>query len=179
MDDDCPIYTERREALEDVDFNEFKYLSLTKQESVYIESVDELTKIMEGYCDQGYEGILVKAPHGIYELKRSKYWQKFKPTISITLPIIEYVEGDGKYKNHLGAFTLRGEDGGKFYELSLGIGFNDEERKEFWNNKNALIGRLVEVYGDSATQSSNNPHVWSLRFPRFKGFRGHETTGKV
>ena len=48
---------------------------------------------------------------------------------------------------------------------------SDENRKEFWENKKKVLGQLVEIRADAVTQSQEEEH-FSLRFPRFKTFRG-------
>jgi len=39
------------------------------------------------------------------------------------------------------------------------------------------VGRLVEIRADAITQ--NQDQTYSLRFPRFKGFRGFEAGEKL
>ena len=93
------------------------------------------------------------------------------PFIEITLECIGLEEGTGKNKNMLGALVVEGEDDGKFFHLNVGGGFTDENRKEFWENKKKVLGQLVEIRADAVTQSQDEEY-FSLRFPRFKTFRG-------
>ena len=46
-----------------------------------------------------------------------------------------------------------------------------EDRDKFWESRDKLIGMLVEIRADAITQSIEGEH-YSLRFPRFKSFRG-------
>ena len=48
---------------------------------------------------------------------------------------------------------------------------------DYWNSRDALIGHLVEVRADAVTQ--NQDGTYSLRFPRFKTFRGFEPGEKI
>ena len=87
-------------------------------------------------------------------------------------------EGTGRNKGKLGALIAEGEDEKKFFRLNIGSGFTDEQRDEFWRNKEQLIGKIVEVRADSISKSQEGNH-WSLRFPRFKSFRGFERNEKL
>ena len=73
---------------------------------------------------------------------------------------------------------VEGDDDGKFFSLSVGSGLTDEEREKFWASKDKLIGRLVEIRADAITQSIEGEH-FSLRFPRFKNFRGFKKDEKI
>jgi len=49
----------------------------------------------------------------------------------------------------------------------VGTGITDKQRKDFWKQRDKLIGQLVEIQADMATQNQKGDG-WSLRFPRFK-----------
>ena len=53
-----------------------------------------------------------------------------------------------------------------------------DERERFWSAKDKLIGRMVEIRADAITQSIESEH-FSLRFPRFKNFRGFKEDEKI
>ena len=127
---------------------------------------------------EGYEGLMIKPANNLYESKRSHAWLKIKPFIEVTLKVTEIQEGSGKHEGKLGAFSVEGEDDGKFFSLSVGSGLTDEDREKFWEAKDKLIGQLIEIRADAITQSSEGEH-FSLRFPRFKTFRGFEVGEKL
>ena len=129
--------------------------------------------------DKGYEGLMIKPTHMSYECKRSHAWLKIKPFIEVTLTVVALEEGTGKNEGNLGALVVEGEDDGKFFRLNVGSGLTDENREQIWANQSAVIGQLVEVRADAATQSQDSDDVWSLRFPRFKTFRGFELGEKL
>jgi DNA ligase-1 len=79
----------------------------------------------------------------------------------------------------LGALVVAGNDDGKDFHLNVGSGLTDDMRKDVWAVKDAVIGQLVEIRADAATQSQDADDVWSLRFPRFKTFRGFELGEKL
>jgi len=118
----------------------------------------------------GYEGIMIKDPEAPYECKRSVAWLKLKPFIEVSLEVQNVEEGTGRNLDRLGALVCSGNDDGKSIDVNVGSGFSDNDRIEFWNNRDNLIGQIVEVRADAVTQ--NQDGTYSLRFPRFKGFRG-------
>ena len=129
--------------------------------------------------DEGYEGLMIKPVNEGYKCKRSHAWLKIKPFIEVTLKVVELEEGTGKNEGLLGALVVEGEDDGKFFRLNVGSGLTDENREQIWENQDKVIGQLVEIRADAATQSQDADDVWSLRFPRFKTFRGFELGEKL
>ena len=140
------------------------------------ELFDDLNKTA---LEKGYEGLMIKPTHDIYKCKRSHAWLKVKPFIEVTLSVVALEEGTGKNEGLLGALVVEGEDDGKFFRLNVGSGLTDENREQIWANQDAVIGQLVEIRADAATQSQDSDDVWSLRFPRFKTFRGFELGEKL
>jgi len=139
---------------------------------------DKFASMNKEALEKGFEGLMIKPNNNYYECKRSHAWLKIKPFIEVTLKIIDIQEGTGKHSGKLGAFHVEGDDDGKFFSLSVGSGLTDEEREKFWASKDKLIGRLVEIRADAITQSIEGEH-YSLRFPRFKNFRGFKKDEKI
>ena len=127
---------------------------------------------------EGYEGIMIKDPNSIYEAKRSSSWLKSKPIIEVSLIVKSLEEGTGKNKGRLGAVFATGNDSGKNFKLSVGSGFTDIQRDSFWQEKDKLIGQIIEIKADAITKSKDSKY-WSLRFPRFKTFRGFNEGEKI
>ena len=125
----------------------------------------------------GYEGIMIKDPEAGYECKRSVAWLKLKPFIEVSLEVKDVEEGTGKNVGRLGALVCEGVDDGKSISVNVGSGFTDDNRIEFWSNRTLLPGNIVEVRADAITQ--NQDGTYSLRFPRFKGFRGFKVGEKI
>ena len=125
----------------------------------------------------GYEGIMIKDPEAGYECKRSVAWLKLKPFIEVSLEVKDVEEGTGKNVGRLGALVCEGVDDGKSISVNVGSGFTDDHRIEFWASRTLLPGNIVEVRADAVTQ--NQDGTYSLRFPRFKGFRGFEVGEKI
>jgi DNA ligase-1 len=127
----------------------------------------------------GYEGIMIKDPNGKWEGKRSVAWLKQKPYIEVSLAVSAVEEGTGRNQGKLGALVCEGLDDGKTIVVNVGSGFSDEQRAEFWQARDALIGQVVEVRADAATRSQDSQDLWSLRFPRFLRFRGFTRGEKI
>ena len=123
----------------------------------------------------GYEGIMIKDPEAGYECKRSVAWLKLKPFIEVSLTVVTTEEGTGKNVGKMGALVCKGVDDGKAIHVNVGSGFSDQQRDEFWSCR--VDGQVVEVRADAVTQ--NQDGTYSLRFPRFKGFRGFEVGEKL
>jgi DNA ligase-1 len=129
--------------------------------------------------EEGYEGIMIKDVDAKYECKRSVSWLKMKPFIEVSLAIVDIEEGTGKNEGRLGALICEGEDDGKTIRVNVGSGFTDDQRSEFWADKDNLAGQVIEIRADAATKSQDSEEVYSLRFPRFLRFRGFKAGEKI
>jgi DNA ligase-1 len=117
----------------------------------------------------GFEGIMIKDMEAPYECKRNTFWMKWKPVITVDLPVIALEEGTGRNKGRLGALVCRGVDHGKEISVNVGSGFSDTERDLFWKQQESIVGRTAEILCDVITQ--NQDGTYSLRFPRFVRWR--------
>jgi DNA ligase-1 len=127
----------------------------------------------------GFEGIMIKDPDAKYQCKRDVAWLKQKPFIEVSLAVTAVEEGTGRNQGKLGALVCEGVDDGKKIVVNVGSGLTDDQREEFWMAKDSLIGQVVEVRADAATQSQDSADLWSLRFPRFLRFRGFTAGEKI
>jgi len=139
----------------------------------YQEFVDINTHAIKG----GYEGIMIKDSEAGYECKRTTAWLKQKPYIEVSLVVVGTEEGTGKNAGRLGALIVEGTDDGKLIRTNVGSGLTDDNRITYWASRDNLVGNIVEVRADAVTQ--NQDGSYSLRFPRFKGFRGFEPGEKI
>ena len=125
----------------------------------------------------GYEGVMIKDVDAPYECKRTLAWLKAKPFIEVTLEVVDVEEGTGRNEGRLGALVCSGEDDGRNIQVNCGSGFSDTDRDDYWTHRSSIVGNLVEVRADAVTQ--NQDGTYSLRFPRFKTFRGFEPGEKI
>jgi DNA ligase-1 len=154
--------------------------TVVAQELVDLDTADGQTRYKEINAMAiagGYEGIMLKDSTAGYECKRSVAWLKLKPFIEVSLTVTATEEGTGKNVGRLGALVCSGIDDGKTIVVNCGSGFTDNMREVFWQFKEDLIGQIVEVRADAVTQ--NQDGTYSLRFPRFKGFRGFVPGEKI
>ena len=125
----------------------------------------------------GFEGIMIKSLDAPYECRRSTFWMKLKPTITVDLNIVGFEEGTGRNQGRLGAIICEGDDNGRCIRVNVGSGLSDANRDEYWSARDQLLGDVIEVEADAVTQ--NQDGTYSLRFPRFVRFRGFEPGEKL
>jgi len=127
--------------------------------------------------EQGFEGIMIKDPEAKYECKRSASWLKQKPFIEVSLEITALEEGTGRNLGRLGALVCEGMDDDRQISVNVGSGFSDSHRRDYWEERDSILGQIVEVRADAITQ--NQDGTYSLRFPRFLRFRGFKAGEKI
>lgn len=162
------------EHLPNVDIVDFEAVKLDTPEGQ-----QRYKEINQLAIDGGYEGIMLKDPKAPYQCKRTASWLKLKPFIEVTLSVVSIEEGTGKNVGKMGALLCEGVDDGKRISVSVGGGYSDEQRADIWNDRDAVIGQLVEVRADALTLNQDSTDVWSMRFPRFKTFRGFNPGEKL
>jgi DNA ligase-1 len=141
------------------------------------EGHDIMNRYAQDAVANGFEGIMIKDLSAPYECKRSSFWMKWKPTITVDLNIVGFEEGTGRNAGRLGAIICEGVDDDRRICVNVGSGFSDTLRDEYWTSRSELLGDVVEVEADAVTQ--NQDGSYSLRFPRFVRFRGFEPGEKL
>ena len=141
------------------------------------EGHDILKRYSTDAVADGFEGIMIKSLDAPYECRRSTFWMKLKPTITVDLNIVGFEEGTGRNAGRLGAIICEGDDNGRRICVNVGSGLSDVNRDEYWSARDQLLGDVVEVEADAVTQ--NQDGTYSLRFPRFVRFRGFEPGEKL
>lgn len=145
------------------------------------EGYAEFLKFNDQCIKNGLEGIIAKDVDAPYECKRVVHWLKLKPFIEVTLKVDAIEEGEGKYAGMMGALICSGEDSslpdGCNIVTNVGSGFSDDLRAKIMQDRDAVIGQLVEIRADAISQ--NKDGGYSLRFPRFVRFRELDSGGKI
>lgn len=150
-------YSERRKIVDTLQENEFvKIVPLLYKGN----NIDEVLKLLDEYRAAGAEGLMCNIDK-VYEFKRSKGCLKLKVMQTMDLKIIDFIEGTGKYVNMLGALVVYF----KGNSVGIGTGFNDMDRQYIWDNRDKLLGRVVELRYFEITKDKNG--IESLRFPSF------------
>ena len=129
--------------------------------NMFYEGTDqsEIWKWLDYAENHDIEGIMLSldAP---YECKRTKTLIKVKKFYDFDLRIIDCEEGIGRNKGKLGAFVVDY----KGNRVNVGSGFNDEERENFWQNREKLIGRVITVKYKEISKDKKTG-LESLQFP--------------
>ena len=120
---------------------------------------------------RGGEGVMLNTSSGAYEIKRSKQLLKIKHVEEFVLPVVNILEGTGKYEDSMGALVClyTAADGSQSY-VGVGSGFTDEQRACIWAEPEKYIGRKAEV--ESFGESINAQGYKSINCPIFKRFVG-------
>ena len=116
----------------------------------------------------GGEGAVLRNPDAPYQPgKRNADIIKVKKGVSYDLLVVGVYPGNGKYEGTLGGLVCR-YMGDTDIRIS---GMSDAQRKDWWDNPEKIIGKVVQV--DAMCASSKG----KLREPRFKGIRYDKTEG--
>lgn len=136
-------------------------------EQTFITNLDELLAHEMNALSAGYEGLILRDLNAPYKNGRSTinegYLLKLKRFVDGECIITGFTEREkntneakvnetghtsrsshkaGKVgRGDLGALLVRSANG---VEFSIGTGFSDEERKRLWDNRGALIGKMVK-----------------------------------
>lgn len=129
----------------------------------------KIEELLEQMVREDKEGLMINtdAP---YRRTRHKGILKVKRFYTMDLPIIRCEEGTGRLSGTLGAFVLKYKDN----EVKVGSGFTDEQREQFWNNRDDMEGLLCEVKYKEISQDKGTG-LESLQFPVFVGIRTDKT----
>lgn len=125
----------------------------------------KIDEYLEQMVREDKEGLMVNLDVP-YRCKRHNGVLKVKRFYTMDLPIIGWERGSGRLSDTLGAFVLEYKGG----EVKVGSGFTDEQRAEFWENRESLLGTLCEVKYKEIS-SDKNTGAESLQFPVFISLR--------
>ena len=97
------------------------------------------------FVNDGYEGLIIRHPLGVYAPLSRAVMMKWKPKEEDVYEIVEALESDpaGKYKGSLGSFIVRDKEGRIFHVGSLKV--TDRERARLWSIRNRLPGEKCKV----------------------------------
>lgn len=160
-------YNKRYELLSDVlnEINKPELLHLVN--NLYVGSdINVIDKMIIDAKSKEWEGLMIRFTDSKYQWKRSKDLLKVKPFQELDAFIVDLEEGTNSNKGRLGALLCE-VNHPKFGNLKfkVGGGFSEDERVNFWNLKDVLIGRLVSVQYFEITENSDCQK--SVRFPEF------------
>ena len=121
----------------------------------------KIKELLKEFDYKGFEGLMLNKDTK-WKNKRNNGILKVKSFKHADILCTDVVEGDGKYKGTLGLIKCDY----KGYELGVGSGFTDEQRDYYWNNKEEIIGKIVQIKYKCETK--NKQGSLSVQFPIFE-----------
>lgn len=121
-----------------------------------------IQKLLKQVVALNQEGMMINVYGSKYEFKRSKNMIKVKQMYPVDLRVVDVLEGSGANKGKVGALVVNY----KGSPLKVGSGLSKEQREQFWNNKELILGKIITIkYFEETTNKKDNKK--SLRFPIF------------
>jgi DNA ligase-1 len=180
-------FSERIRIVQDIAQSNGNDLEWVRHERVSSEF--EIDMWEASYLDQGYEGLMIRDPYGEYKFGRSTTREggllklkRFSDSEAVIHDTEEKMHNDnekttdalGRAKRQslkenlrpagvLGALVVQDVHTG--VKFNVGTGFNDNERRQLWTTRKAIIGKVIK-YRFFPTGSKEKP-----RFPTYLGFR--------
>lgn len=156
---------------------------------ILVNTIEHLERLEIEYLEEGYEGIMLRDPQGIYKFGRSTVRdgilgkrKRYSDSEARVLSVVELLHNDNeklednlghaKRSTHqenkrpagtMGALNVRDVVTG--VEFQIGTGFTDDDRKEIWDNQDDYIGQVL-TYKFFAHGMKDKP-----RHPVFKYWR--------
>ena len=121
----------------------------------------KIKELFKEFDSKGFEGLMLNKDTK-WKNKRNNGILKVKSFKHADILCTDVVEGDGKYKGTLGLIKCDY----KGYELGVGSGFTDEQRDYYWNNKEEIIDKIVQIKYKGETK--NKQGGLSVQFPIFE-----------
>jgi DNA ligase 1 len=163
-------YEQRRNTL-DLMFNHFNdgQIQSIHLLPVLYQGIDKnmIGVLMKWAEEKNYEGLMINTANGLYVTKRTDNLLKVKQFKTADLLVVSLEKAiDGQFKDLLARVNV--EYKGNL--VGVGSGFTIEERRQFTDNPDLIIGKVIEVqfFEESKDEKTGEP---SLRFPVFKGIR--------
>lgn len=107
--------------------------------------LNEAYKLLDELSSQDKEGLMLNINNRKYESKRTDAILKVIKYNIADVKVAFVIEGSNKNKNKLGSIVVGFTHQDRYYTSECGTGFSDQERIDFWNNPNMLIGKIVTI----------------------------------
>lgn len=155
------ILNKLREVIEEKNLKNIEVVTMVYEGT----DQSQIMKWLDYAVEHGWEGLMLNKD-ATYKCKRTTDLIKIKRFYTMDLPVVEVLEGEGRLKGTLGALVVKYKDN----TVNIGSGFDDKTRKRFWENRESLIGRVVEVKYKEISKDKKTG-LESLQFPIFVGLR--------
>lgn len=123
---------------------------------------DKFNELVSG----GAEGVMLNKADSKYLSKRHNGILKYKQVYDSEGIVQGVFEGSGEATGKLGGIIVNYKN----TTVRIGTGFTDQQRTEYWNNPDLIVGKLAQYRYTSVSHNQNNDEV-SLRFARFISLR--------
>lgn len=124
--------------------------------------------ILSAFADEkGWEGLMLNTGDGLYQTKRVVDLLKIKKMKTADLLVVSLEKAiDGQFEGLMSRVSV--EYKGNL--VGIGSGFTLEDRKNFIENPDDIVGKIIEVsyFEESINEKTQQ---LSLRFPIYKGIR--------
>lgn len=165
-------YKQRRKTYLDPLADEISVLGLENIEVVPLvyEGTDKskIQELLDKADNEGWEGLMLNKDTK-WKNKRNNGILKVKSFLHADLLCTDVVEGDGKYKGTLGLIKCDY----KGFDLGVGSGFTDYQRDYYWNHRDEIVGKIVQIKYKGETK--NKQGGLSVQFPIFEIIRNDKT----
>ena len=165
-------YKQRRKTYLDPLAEEIVALGLENIEVVPLvyEGTDKskIQELLDKADNEGWEGLMLNKDTK-WKNKRNNGILKVKSFLHADLLCTDVVEGDGKYKGTLGLIKCDY----KGFDLGVGSGFTDYQRDYYWNHRDEIVGKIVQIKYKGETK--NKQGGLSVQFPIFEIIRNDKT----
>lgn len=128
----------------------------------------KIQELLKEFDSKGFEGLMLNKDTK-WKNKRNNGILKVKSFKHADILCTDVMEGEGKYKGTLGLIKCDY----KGYELGVGSGFTDEQRHYYWNNRDEIVGKIVQIKYKGETK--NKQGGLSVQFPIFEIVRNDKT----
>ena len=125
--------------------------------------LEKIKNLQHKYESEGFEGCMANPNIPYYMGRKANSLLKFKSMSTMDCEILGMLEGKGRLVGTMGCVIVAQEDGVKTCEV--GSGFTDQQRADFWSNKEELVGKIMEVKYQELTPDG------IMRFPVYMRFR--------
>ena len=128
----------------------------------------KIQELLQEADSNGWEGLMLNKDTK-WKNKRNNGILKVKSFKHADILCTGIVEGEGKYKGTLGLIKCDY----KGYELGVGSGFTDQQRDYYWNHRDDILGKIIQIKYKCETK--NKQGGLSVQFPIFQCIRDDKT----
>ena len=149
-------YSRRREIMQSLeDTEDVKILPVLYRGTDHA----QIPVLLDKMVTEDKEGLMVNLDVP-YKRKRHSGILKVKRFYTMDLRVVSVEEGEGKYAGMLGRVNVEFNDN----VVGVGSGFTDEQRVKYWEDKDYLVNKIIEVkYKEVSTDKKTG--LQSLQFP--------------